>query len=147
MDVAAWGSVPTVVALADDFVARPEGAGVSVCIRNVFERGAIMTTPKRRAVLLGTTAYGSEVTLASSGTNVVVSGDPRSGKSWMAGLLSEQLIEEGYQVCIIDPEGDYSQMGQRPKVVTFGHDFSFAVSGRRGAAAQQRATQHNIHTR
>ena len=45
------------------------------------------------------------------------------------GVLSEQLIEEGYQVCIIDPEGDYAQMRQRPKVVTFGHDLVLPSPG------------------
>jgi hypothetical protein len=74
--------------------------------------------------LLGKTTEGSEVTLPNSGTNVVISGDPRSGKSWIAGLLAEQLIEKGYQVCIVDPEGDYAQMGQRPKVVTLGHELA-----------------------
>ena len=129
MGVAAWGSVPTVVALADDFVAKPGGAGVSIYIRKVIERGAIVMTPRRRAVLLGSAAGGSGVTLPSSGTNVVISGDPRSGKSWIAGVLSEQLLEEGYQVYIVDPEGDYAQMGQRPKVVTFGPDLALPSPG------------------
>ena len=75
-------------------------------------------------MLLGKTSEGSEVTLPNSGTNVVISGDPRSGKSWIAGLLAEQLIEQGYQICIVDPEGDYAQMGQRPKVVTLGHELA-----------------------
>jgi hypothetical protein len=60
---------------------------------------------------------------------VLISGDPRSGKSWIAGLLSEQLIEEGYRVCIIDPEGDYTPMGQRPNVITFGHDLPLPAAG------------------
>jgi hydroxymethylpyrimidine pyrophosphatase-like HAD family hydrolase len=122
MGVAAWGSIQAVLALADDFVSQPGGAGVSLYIRKILESGAIVATPKRRAVLLGTTSDGSEVRLPNSGANVLISGDPRSGKSWIAGLLSEQLIEEGYKICIVDPEGDYAQMGQRPRVVTFGHD-------------------------
>jgi hypothetical protein len=75
-------------------------------------------------VLLGKTSEGFDVTLPSSGANVMISGDPRSGKSWIAGLLAEQLIEGGYQICIVDPEGDYAQMGQRPNVVTLGHDLA-----------------------
>jgi hypothetical protein len=75
-------------------------------------------------VTLGKTTEGAEVTLLNSGTNVVVSGDPRSGKSWIAGLLAEQLIAEGYQICIIDPEGDYAQLGGRSKFMTFGHDLA-----------------------
>ena len=75
-------------------------------------------------MLLGKTAEGFEVTLPSSGTNSVISGDPRSGKSWIAGLLAEQLIERGYRICVVDPEGDYAQMAQRPKVVAFGHEMA-----------------------
>ena len=127
--VAAWGSVQAVRALADDFVSQPGGAGVSLYIRKILERGAIVATPKRRAVFVGTTLDGSEITLPNSGTNVVISGDPRSGKSWIAGLLAEQLIEEGYKICIVDPEGDYAQMRQRPRAVTFGQDLPLPAPG------------------
>jgi hydroxymethylpyrimidine pyrophosphatase-like HAD family hydrolase len=122
--VAARGSVPAVLALADDRVSQPGGAGVASYIRTILERRGVVPTPKRRAVLLGKTSEGLDVTLPNSGTNVVISGDPRSGKSWIAGLLAEQLVEGGYQICIVDPEGDYAQMGQRPKVVTLGHDLA-----------------------
>lgn len=122
--VAARGSVPTVLALADDRISQPGGAGVAFYIGTLLDRGGIIPTPRRRAVLLGKTSEGIDITLPNSGTNVVISGDPRSGKSWIAGLLAEQLIEAGYQICIIDPEGDYAQMGQRPKVVTFGYDLA-----------------------
>ncbi|MGZ8487498.1 MAG: HAD-IIB family hydrolase [Candidatus Binatia bacterium] len=124
LGVAARGSIPAVLALADDRVSQPGGAGVSSYIRTVLERGGVIPTPRRRTVMLGKTSEGSEVTLPNSGTNVVISGDPRTGKSWIAGLLAEQLIEERYQICIVDPEGDYAQMGQRPKVVTLGHELA-----------------------
>lgn len=122
--VAARGSVPAVAALADDSLSQPGGAGVALYIRRLLERGGIVKSPARHAVMLGKTSEGSEVTMPASGANVVISGDPRSGKSWIAGLISEQLIELGYRICIIDPEGDYTQMGQRSKIVTFGHDLA-----------------------
>ncbi len=122
--VAARGSVPAVTALADDSLSQPGGAGVALYVRRLLERGGIVKSPARHAVMLGKTSEGSGVTLPASGANVVISGDPRSGKSWIAGLISEQLIELGYRVCIIDPEGDYTQMGQRSKIVTFGHDLA-----------------------
>jgi hydroxymethylpyrimidine pyrophosphatase-like HAD family hydrolase len=50
--VAAWGSIQAVLALADDFVSQPGGAGVSLYIRKILESGAIVATPKRRAVVL-----------------------------------------------------------------------------------------------
>jgi hydroxymethylpyrimidine pyrophosphatase-like HAD family hydrolase len=122
--VAARGSVPTVLSLADERLTQPGGAGVALYIRKIIERNGIIPTPRRRAVALGRTTEGSEAVLPNSGTNVLISGDPRSGKSWIGGLLAEQLIEDGYRICIIDPEGDYAQLGERYKIVTFGHDLA-----------------------
>ena len=63
---------------------------------------------------------GREVTLAVRGFNVLIAGDPRSGKSWVTGLMCEQLILQGYSVCVIDPEGDYRTLETLPGVVVFG---------------------------
>ena len=60
--------------------------------------------------------------LASRGRNVLVTGDAKSGKSWVAGLLCEQLILHGYCVCAIDPEGDYSSLEALPGVTVLGGD-------------------------
>jgi hypothetical protein len=49
-----------------------------------------------------------------------VTGDAKSGKSWVAGLLCEQLILHGYCVCVIDPEGDYSSLEGLPGVTVLG---------------------------
>jgi hypothetical protein len=122
--VAARGSVPAIAALADDSISQPGGAGVALYVRRLLEKGGIVKSPARHAVMLGKTSGDFGVTLPATGANVVISGDPRSGKSWIAGLISEQLIEHGYRVCIIDPEGDYAQMGQRSKIMTFGHDLA-----------------------
>ena len=39
------------------------------------------------------------------GHNILIAGDLRSGKSW---ITCEQLILEGYCLCVIDPEWDYA---------------------------------------
>jgi hypothetical protein len=51
---------------------------------------------------------------------VLVAGDAKSGKSWVAGLLCEQLILHGYCVCVIDPEGDYRSLEALPGVTVLG---------------------------
>jgi hypothetical protein len=56
------------------------------------------------------------------GRNVLIAGDPRSGKSWVAGLICEQLILRGYSLCVIDAEGDYRTLEPLPGVVVFGGD-------------------------
>jgi hydroxymethylpyrimidine pyrophosphatase-like HAD family hydrolase len=117
-------SVPAVAAMADDRLAHPGGAGVARYVYDVLERGGILPTPHRHRLTLGHKADGPPALFPASGTNALICGDPRSGKSWLAGLLAEQLIEKGYRLCIIDPEGDYVQLGRRSKILSLGYDLS-----------------------
>src|SRR5262249_39564263 len=84
---------------------------------------SLPTPPRaRRRLVLGFTDAGQEFSLAVRGRNVLVSGDTKSGKSWIAGLLCEQLILHGYCVCVIDPEGDYTSLEALPGVTVLGGD-------------------------
>jgi hypothetical protein len=74
----------------------------------------------RHRVQLGVLPFGQLLSLAVRGRNVLIAGDPRSGKSWLTGLLCEQLVLQHYCVCIVDPEGDYRPLEALPGVVTFG---------------------------
>ncbi len=58
--------------------------------------------------------------LAVRGRTVLVAGDTKSGKSWVAGLLCEQLILYGYSLLILDPEGDYTSLEALPGVMVYG---------------------------
>jgi hypothetical protein len=61
-----------------------------------------------RYVALGTRVRGGEtVWLPPYGRNVLIAGGSGSGKSTLASGLIERLVEQHYQVCVIDPEGDY----------------------------------------
>jgi hypothetical protein len=71
----------------------------------------------RRALLLGRTKDDRPLALAVRGRNVLIAGEPRTGKSWVAGLLCEQLILHRYSVCILDPEGDYRSLEALPSVI------------------------------
>jgi hydroxymethylpyrimidine pyrophosphatase-like HAD family hydrolase len=74
----------------------------------------------RRRVMLGYDGEGQAVSFAVRGRNALVTGDPKSGKSWVSGLLCEDLIENGYSLCVIDPEGDYSGLQALPGVLRIG---------------------------
>src|SRR4029077_15612392 len=74
----------------------------------------------RRRLFLGHQRNGDAVTLAIRGRTVLIAGEPGTGKSWLAGLLCEQLVLQGYGLCIIDPEGDYRSLEALPGVVTLG---------------------------
>ncbi|HEX6810414.1 MAG TPA: HAD family hydrolase [Planctomycetota bacterium] len=78
--------------------------------------------PARRRLVLGRDRTGDVVSLAVRGRNVLIAGDPRSGKSWVGGLLCEQLIVQQYCTCIIDPEGDYTELEALPGVIVLGSD-------------------------
>jgi hypothetical protein len=71
----------------------------------------------RRRVRLGTLSAGTPLDLAIRGRNLLIGGDPKSGKSWVAGALCEQLILQRYSVCILDPEGDYACLEALPGVI------------------------------
>lgn len=62
---------------------------------------------ERHHVALGTRLDGTTVWLPPYGNNVLVAGASGSGKSTLATGLLERLAEQYYQVCVIDPEGDY----------------------------------------
>ena len=115
-----WGS-PALRAAADVVIDDDGADGIADYIRRITDSGTLpVAAHPRRQLLLGYLADGSEFRLAPRGRNVLVAGDTRSGKSWVAGLLSEQLILNGYCVCVLDPEGDYRSLEALPGVTIMG---------------------------
>ena len=74
----------------------------------------------RHRITAGTGEDGRPLALTVQGRNMLVVGDPKSGKSWVNGLACEQMILQGYSVCLIDPEGDYGTLESLPGVVVLG---------------------------
>jgi hydroxymethylpyrimidine pyrophosphatase-like HAD family hydrolase len=127
--VAARDSIPSVLAQADDRLSQPGGAGVAQYIHRLLDRGGFAPTPPRRRIVLGCAPNGRPASVPAAGINILISGDPRSGKSWLAGLLIERLAHESYRLCIIDPEGDYATFGRGSGILTFGHDLPLPPAG------------------
>jgi hydroxymethylpyrimidine pyrophosphatase-like HAD family hydrolase len=71
----------------------------------------------RHHVPVGTTAAGEPAAIAPYGSIVLVAGSSGSGKSTATAGILEQLAERGYQLCIVDPEGDHERA---PGVVVLG---------------------------
>jgi hypothetical protein len=115
-----WGAA-SLRAAADDMVKGDGPSAVAEYLRQLA-RTARLPVPvrARRQLQLGHTEDGHEFSLAVRGRNVLITGDARSGKSWMAGLLCEQLILHGYCMCVIDPEGDYRSLEALPGVSVLG---------------------------
>jgi hypothetical protein len=62
-------------------------------------------------LLLGRDLDGGEVTVPASQVNLLVTGESGAGKSYVTGLLAEQMIGMAYSVLLIDPEGDHTALG------------------------------------
>lgn len=117
-----WGS-PALRAAADVVVEGRGPVDVARFVESLAARGTLPTPRRaRRRLSLGHTEDGRELSLAVRGRNVLVAGDARSGKSWIAGLLCEQLILHGYSVCVLDPEGDYRSLESLPGMSVLGGD-------------------------
>jgi hydroxymethylpyrimidine pyrophosphatase-like HAD family hydrolase len=96
-----------------EFVTRAaNGDGVAELIDELIANDLERMEGKieRHLVLLGERSDGTEVRIAPYGRNVLIAGPSGSGKSTLTAGFVERLIEKGYQVCIIDPEGDYGTL-------------------------------------
>jgi len=58
---------------------------------------------------LGHTPEGNEFRFAPYGPIVLIAGPSGGGKSTTVSAIIERLTEMDYQVCVIDPEGDYDE--------------------------------------
>jgi hypothetical protein len=115
-----WGSGP-LKAKADEILPGTGPDAVAGYIRQLAEQPRIPPARLgRRHVALGQDQQGQPVTVAVKGRNLLIVGDPKSGKSWVAGLICEQLILHRYSTCVVDPEGDYSGLEALPGVVILG---------------------------
>jgi len=72
----------------------------------------------KNLITIGTRSDGSAVTVAPYGLNILIAGASGSGKSTVTAAVIERLMERTYQLCIVDPEGDY---GTLPEVFTIGN--------------------------
>lgn len=115
-----WGS-PALQAVADHVVPGRGPADLAPYLHELVGLRRVPAPMKtRRRLRLGYLDDGRPFELAVRGRNLLVAGDPKSGKSWVGGLLCEQLILEGYCLCVLDPEGDFTSLEALPRVTVYG---------------------------
>jgi hydroxymethylpyrimidine pyrophosphatase-like HAD family hydrolase len=107
--VAVANAVATLKEHADWVTAETHGAGVQELVERLVSDDLAELEPKltRHDILLGQDQTEREFRLHPFRGNVLIAGASGSGKSTTASAIIEQLFDHGYQVCIIDPEGDY----------------------------------------
>src|SRR6266404_6171704 len=106
--VAVANALPAVKDTADLTTRGSHGAGVVELIDMMLEDDlASQNANLRRRVISVGHDGDEEVFIHAYGAGVLVSGASGSGKSTLVAGLFEALAERKYQVCLIDPEGDY----------------------------------------
>jgi len=116
--VAVANALPSLKERADLVTALDHGAGVSELIQRLIDSDLADLGPRleRHSLLLGADATGRELRLPAHGAPVLVAGTSGGGKSTLASGLLEQLGEQGYQFCIVDPEGDFADLPNVPSL-------------------------------
>ncbi len=107
--VAVGNALPTIKERADLVMRRKNGRGVTSFIQEYLlnDMEAAPRVFDRYSVELGTRRSGEMLRMPVHGANTLIVGASGSGKSTLTGVFVEQLIDQGYQVCVIDPEGDH----------------------------------------
>lgn len=118
--VAVANAVPSLCQHADVVLDAPNGRGVIELLNGPLFQHDSVPIPSRWQIALGMSPSGEVVTLPASNINVLVIGGSGAGKSYVAGLLAERLLELDYSLCIVDPEGDHAPLGRLPGVATVG---------------------------
>jgi hydroxymethylpyrimidine pyrophosphatase-like HAD family hydrolase len=117
---AVGGSVDALLRDADVVAGASNGEGVAEILRGpIFTEGR-RVHGARWHITVGTDPSGHQFALPSSQVNILVSGPSGSGKSYVAGLLAEKLVQLGYDMLVFDPEGDYATLAELPGVITVG---------------------------
>ncbi len=112
LGIAVANAVPALAEHADLVLAEPDGQGIGKFLSGPILQGTEIFHPRRWQLVLGTsTEDGHTVTIPASQSTILITGDSGSGKSYVTGLLAEQMINLGYSVLLIDPEGDHAELG------------------------------------
>ncbi|MBI3804124.1 MAG: HAD-IIB family hydrolase [Nitrospirae bacterium] len=105
--VAVANALPALKEQADWITSGSRGAGVTELIDRLLASDLAELPLQRHEVVLGRRVDEAEVRLKPYGASVLIAGTSGGGKSTLATGFLERLSEQGYQFCIIDPEGDY----------------------------------------
>lgn len=126
LSVAVPNAIPAIRDLADTVLRKPNGMGCQDLLTGLLDNQipAYRCRPERR-IHLGRNAQNEPVCMSSFNfldSNWAIAGSSGTGKTWLAGLILEQLLHMGYQACVIDPEGDYRSLKAVPRTIVFGDE-------------------------
>ncbi|MGH7793779.1 MAG: HAD-IIB family hydrolase [Candidatus Binatia bacterium] len=117
--VAVANAAPSIRELAAFTTKGEAGQGVAELVEELIanDLSRMHGRLEKNLVTIGLGPDGRPVTVPPYGLNILIAGPSGSGKTTVAAGLVERLIERAYQVCIVDPEGDYGTLSE---VLTLG---------------------------
>jgi hypothetical protein len=121
--VSVANAIPSLKERSDWTTDAPAGRGVVELVDRVLEDDLKSLAPrlKRSRLLVGKPSLVEgerkegeteppDVALDAYDTSILVVGPSGSGKSTIAMALTERLLQAEYQLCVVDPEGDYEEL-------------------------------------
>ncbi len=107
-------ALPMVKERADWITQKDHGAGVGELVDRLIasDLREIEYRLERHEITLGVGEDGRELRLKPYGVNVLLAGTSHGGKTTLATGVVERLLDHRYRLCILDPEGDYSNLEQ-----------------------------------
>lgn len=113
-------ALPSVKDTADFVTAASHGEGVAELIDGALkdDLASLSARVRRHDILMGHDG-DEKFFLPSYGSSMLIAGPSGSGKSTFTAGVLETIQNEGYQFCLIDPEGDYQAI---PGAVTVGDE-------------------------
>jgi hydroxymethylpyrimidine pyrophosphatase-like HAD family hydrolase len=120
LGIAVNNAVDSLKERADLVLEESDGGGVAQLLDGPLVTGTGSLPPRRWQLTLGEDDDGHEVRIPASQINVLITGGSCSGKSYLAGLLVEQLVRLDYSVLVLDREGDHRQLAERRGIIGVG---------------------------
>jgi hydroxymethylpyrimidine pyrophosphatase-like HAD family hydrolase len=117
--VAVANALPMLKRAADHVSERDSAAAVMALVDDLIalDPGGPPPRSARRRLRVGTRADGAPLEVPAAWSGLLVAGPPGSGRSPLAKGLLEQVCAQGYQACVIDPDGRY---GGFAEAIVFG---------------------------
>src|SRR4030095_9433312 len=94
---------------ADVVTAAAHGAGVREATASLLADEKVFSAraAERRKIMLG---KDERAVLRPADGSVLIAGSSGIGKSTLATAIMEKLAAQGFQICVLDPEGDYDDL-------------------------------------
>ena len=107
--VAVANALPAVKDTADLVTKGARGRGVEELIEGLIGRDQDLGKAPRNRIVIGKDQDDKFAELRPTDC-VLISGSSGIGKSTLATAITERCVEKKFQFCVVDPEGDYSEL-------------------------------------